>query len=82
MIHLVAKPDSGYRFVNWTGDVGAIFNVNAATTIITMNDNHSITANFEKNPPILLITVGIIAVVALAIFFFRERRTTRTPYRQ
>ena len=82
MIHLVAEPDAGYHFVNWTGDVGAIFNVDAATTIITMNDNHSITANFEKNPPILLITIGIIAVVVLAIFFFHERRTSQTPYSQ
>jgi len=82
MIHLVAEPDAGYHFVNWTGDPGAIFNVNAATTTITMNNNHSITANFEKNPPILLITVGIIVVVALAIFFFHERRSTQTPYRQ
>jgi alpha-tubulin suppressor-like RCC1 family protein len=82
MIHLVAKPDAGYHFANWTGDVDAIFSVNAATTIITMNNNHSITANFEKNPPILLIVVGIVVVVALAVFFFRERITTRTPYRQ
>jgi hypothetical protein len=79
MIHLIAKPDAGYHFVNWTGDVGAIFNVDAATTIITMNDNHSITANFQKNPPILLLTLGIIAAVGLVIFLFRERRTSRTP---
>jgi len=74
MIHLVAKPDESYDFVNWTGDVGAIFNVNDPTTIITMNDNHSITANFKKKPPILLITIGTIVVVALAIFFFHEKR--------
>ena len=80
MIHLVAKPDADYHFVNWTGDVRVIFNINAATTVITMNDNHSITANFEKNPPILLLTVGIIVVVVLAISFFHERRTSRTPY--
>ena len=80
MIHLVAKADAGYHFVNWTGDVGTIFNVNVATTIITMNDNHSITANFEKKPPIWLLIVGIIAVVVLAIFFFHERRTSQTPF--
>ena len=36
----------GYRFVNWTGDVGTIANVNSQWTTITMNGNYSITANF------------------------------------
>ena len=48
VINLVATPDPGYRFVNWTGDVGTIANVNAASTTITMNDNYSITANFVR----------------------------------
>ncbi len=47
-VDLVATPDTGYRFVNWTGDVGTIANVNAATTTITMNGDYSITANFEE----------------------------------
>jgi len=46
LVSLVASPASGYRFVNWTGDVDTIANVNAASTTITMNDNYSITANF------------------------------------
>jgi hypothetical protein len=78
MIHLVAKPDAGYHFVNWTGDVDTVFNVNAATTVIAMNGDRSIAANFGKNPPILLLTLGIIAIVVLMIFLFRERRTTRS----
>jgi len=48
MVILVATPASGYQFVNWTGDVGTIANVNAAITTITMNDDYSITANFEE----------------------------------
>jgi hypothetical protein len=48
--NLVATADSGYYFVNWTGDVGTVANVNAPTTTITMNDNYSITANFEQIP--------------------------------
>jgi uncharacterized repeat protein (TIGR02543 family) len=48
VVNLVATPDTGYRFVNWTGDVGTIANVNAATTTITMNGNYSITANFAE----------------------------------
>ncbi|MGB5925420.1 MAG: CFI-box-CTERM domain-containing protein, partial [Dehalococcoidia bacterium] len=46
VVSLVATPTSGYRFVNWTGSVGTIANVNAASTTITMNSNYSVTANF------------------------------------
>gem|GEM_PF-848196 len=52
VVNLVATPASGYRFVNWTGNVGTIANVNAASTTITMNGNYSITANFEAIPPV------------------------------
>ncbi len=51
VVNLVATANSGYYFINWTGDVGTITNVNAPTTAITMNDNYSITANFEQVPP-------------------------------
>jgi hypothetical protein len=46
VVDLVATPASGYRFVNWTGNVATIANVNAASTTITMNGHYSITANF------------------------------------
>jgi len=45
-VDLVATPASGYRFVNWTGNVATIANVSAASTTITMNGNYSITATF------------------------------------
>jgi len=48
VVDLVAQADACYEFVNWTGDVGTIADVNAATTTITMNDDYSITANFEE----------------------------------
>jgi len=51
VVDLVATPTSGYRFVNWTGDVSTIANVNGATTTITMNGNYEITANFAQIPP-------------------------------
>jgi hypothetical protein len=51
VLDLVAKADSGYKFVNWTGDVTTIANVNGATTTITMNDDYSIVANFAQIPP-------------------------------
>ena len=53
VVNLVASPGAGYQFVNWTGDVATIANVNAASTTITMHGNYGITANFEEEevPP-------------------------------
>jgi hypothetical protein len=48
VVNLVATPASGYAFVNWTGDVGPIADIDAASTTITMNGNYSITANFVR----------------------------------
>ena len=48
VVSITANPDSRYHFVNWTGNVAAVGNVNAASTTVTMNDNYSITANFEE----------------------------------
>jgi hypothetical protein len=50
LVNLVAEPEAGYYFVNWTGDVGTVADVNAVATTITMNDSYSITANFEAIP--------------------------------
>ncbi len=47
-VNLVATPADGYRFINWTGNVGTVANRNAASTTITMNGNYSLTANFEE----------------------------------
>jgi len=46
VVDLVAESNEGYRFVEWTGDVGTITDVYAAETDITMNGDYSITANF------------------------------------
>ena len=51
VVNLVATASSGRYFINWTGDVGTIANVNAPSTTITMNDNYSVTANFQYIPP-------------------------------
>ncbi|HUW72024.1 MAG TPA: hypothetical protein VMV66_02465, partial [Candidatus Humimicrobiaceae bacterium] len=50
VVSLVATADSGYRFVNWTGDVGTIADVNDPSTTITMNGDYTIVANFEEIP--------------------------------
>ena len=52
VVDLVAEPDTGHRFVDWTGDVGTVSSVTAASTTMTMNGDYSITANFEETPAI------------------------------
>jgi len=46
VVNLMAQAEKGYKFVEWTGDVDTINDVNDDTTTITMNGNYSITANF------------------------------------
>ena len=48
VVGLAAETEEDYRFVEWTGDVGTIVDVYAASTTITMNGDYSITANFEE----------------------------------
>jgi hypothetical protein len=48
VVNLVAEAGEGYRFIEWTGDVGTVDDINAASTTITMNGDYSITANFIK----------------------------------
>jgi len=50
VVDLVAENYTHYHFAGWTGDVGTIADVEAATTTITMNASYSITANFALDP--------------------------------
>jgi serpin B len=52
VVNLVATPDAGYRFVEWTGNKGTIADVNNATTTITMYNDYSITARFVEGQEI------------------------------
>jgi hypothetical protein len=47
VVNLKAEPQEGYRFVDWSGGVDTITNVNAAATNITIEGDYSISANFE-----------------------------------
>ena len=58
VVPLVAFPHTGYRFVNWTGDVGTVANVSSASTTITMNGDYEITANFASGVAIPLKNPG------------------------
>jgi uncharacterized repeat protein (TIGR02543 family) len=76
-VNLVAEAGEGYRFVNWTGDVSAVANPDAASTAITMNDDYSVTANFEEesstNWPLIGGIIGAVVVVALVLIFVRRK---------
>ena len=48
-VTLEAANYTGYHFVNWTGNVSTIGNVNASSTFINMTGNYSICANFAIN---------------------------------
>jgi len=50
VINLLAEPKTGYHFVDWTGDVSTIADIDDATTTITMDDHYSITASFAFGP--------------------------------
>jgi len=58
VVDLVATADTGYQFMNWTGDTGTIDDVDAASTNITMYGNYSITANFAEGAPAPVWSVG------------------------
>ena len=45
-VDIVAGAEEGYRFVNWTGNIGTIIDVSDAATTITIDGLYSITANF------------------------------------
>jgi hypothetical protein len=51
VVNLMAEAEEDHSFVNWTGDIATITDVNDATTTITMNGEYFITANFEEEEP-------------------------------
>ncbi len=48
---VTAVPDSGYRFMNWTGDNGFVATTDNPLTLTNVTANHTITANFAANAP-------------------------------
>ncbi|MFP3872119.1 MAG: InlB B-repeat-containing protein [Candidatus Aenigmatarchaeota archaeon] len=48
IVNLEADAEEGYQFVEWTGDTDEMENPNTGETNITMNDNYTITAQFEE----------------------------------
>jgi hypothetical protein len=46
VVDLVAVAEEGYKFLNWTGDIDTIDDVNTASTTITMEGDCAVTGNF------------------------------------
>jgi hypothetical protein len=77
VVDLICEPEEDYRFVNWSGDVDTIANVNSAATNITMYGNYTITANFERPVNSALIggiVAAVVAAVSVALFMLRRKR--------
>jgi TRAP-type C4-dicarboxylate transport system substrate-binding protein len=47
VVNLVATPFTEYDFVEWTGDVSTVADVNDPSTTVTMNGDYEIEATFE-----------------------------------
>ncbi len=48
VVDLVAERECGFVFLNWSGDIGTVADVNDPSTTITMNGNYEVTANFAS----------------------------------
>jgi hypothetical protein len=46
VVDLIAEAEEGYKFLNWTGDIDTVTDVNAVLTTVTMESDYVVTANF------------------------------------
>jgi uncharacterized repeat protein (TIGR02543 family) len=56
-VTITATPDSGWQFVNWTGD--SVTDPDASTTTVTMDEDKTITANFSQTAINYELTIDI-----------------------
>jgi len=71
VVNLISEADGGYQFVEWTGNVTTIADVNAAATNITMNGSYDITANFLYSI-LLAANLEVEQVIAASLAYFDD----------
>ena len=46
VVDIAAEPETGFRFVKWTGDADVVADIHASETTVTVNEDCTITAHF------------------------------------
>lgn len=69
VVALMTEAEEDYQFVEWTGNVSTIANVNTAATNITMSSSYNITANFVYSI-LLAANSEVEQVIAASIEYF------------
>ena len=74
VVTLLAIPDAGYGFLNWTGNIGGIEDENSASTTITMTGNKIIQANFVQTFTLTITSSagGSVSEPGLGTFTFNQ----------
>jgi hypothetical protein len=85
VVDLVAEPAEGFRFLEWTGDVSTVADVNSGITSIIMDGDYDIMAGFDPVPdssafPWWWILIGLVIAGLLAYFLWWRRRARTVDF--